>query len=89
LTHWYQGKKCVYCGKAFGEINWFDHKPALVSPERLTVEWTEVPPEQIPKVLTNHKPVCWNCHIIESFRHDYPELVVDRPPSPGESHRSS
>ncbi len=88
LTKGYAGKKCVICGSAFGAINWLDHKPALMSPERLTVEWSEVPPEQVPEVLASHKPVCWNCHIVERFRHRYPELVVDRPWKPGESHRS-
>jgi hypothetical protein len=88
LTKWYDGKKCALCGKPFGEINWLDHKPALMSPERLTTEWSDVPTEQIPKVLASHMPVCWNCHIAETFRHRYPELVVDRPWKPGESHRS-
>lgn len=88
LTHWYQGKECVFCGNRFGEIHWHDHKPALLSPERLIVEWSEVPPEQIPQVLASHKPVCWNCEIIETFLRRYPELVVNRPWRPGESHRS-
>jgi hypothetical protein len=87
LTKWYEGKKCVVCGKAFGEINWLDHKPALLSPERLTLDWSEVPPEQIPKVLAGHMPVCWNCHIAERFRHQHPELVVDRSWGAGQSHR--
>jgi hypothetical protein len=24
-------------------------------------------------------PVCWSCHIAESFRRTHPELIVDRP----------
>jgi hypothetical protein len=88
LTKWYEGKKCVVCGKGFGEINWLDHKPALMSPDRSTLEWRQVPPEQIPKALADDMPVCWNCHIAETFRHQHPELVVDRPWEPGQAHRS-
>ena len=88
LTKWYEGKTCVFCGKALGEIGWLDHKPAFVSRERITLEWKEIPPETIPVVLQTHKPVCWDCHIAETFRRRYPELVVDRPWKPGESHRS-
>jgi hypothetical protein len=25
-------------------------------------------------------PVCWNCHIAQTFRRVHPELVVVRPP---------
>lgn len=87
LTKWYEGRKCAFCGTPFGEINWLDHKPALMSPEKVTVEWSDVPTEEIPKVLATHMPVCWNCHTVETFRRRYPELVVDRPWKPGESHR--
>ena len=78
LTQWYQGKACVYCGQSFGEIHWHDHRPALMNAERRTVEWAEVPPEMIREVLATHLPVCWNCHLAESFRREHPELVVDR-----------
>ncbi len=78
LTKWYQGKPCVYCGKPLGEINWLEHRPALMSPERNTVEWRQLRPETIPRVLATHLPVCWNCHIAETFRRQHPELVVDR-----------
>ncbi|HZD40874.1 MAG TPA: hypothetical protein VE131_09150 [Terriglobales bacterium] len=88
LSNWYEGKNCAFCGKPFGEINWHDHKPALMNPEHVTLEWSEVPAEKVPTVLDTHMPVCWNCHIIETFRRRYPQRVVDRPWKPGESHRS-
>lgn len=78
LSSWYLGKHCVSCGKEFGGIQWSDHKPALLSPEGRTVEWREVPPDGVPDVLKNHYPVCWNCHITETFCREYPELIVDR-----------
>lgn len=79
LARWYEGKACALCGRGFGEINWHDHKPALMSPERKLVEWPEVSPEKIPEALATHLPVCWNCHVAETFRDQHPELAVDRP----------
>lgn len=89
LTKWYKGKKCSICGKTFGEITWLDHKPALRSPGKPSLEWSEIPPEKIPNVLATDMPVCWDCHIAERFRRDYPELIVDRPwRNHVEAHRS-
>lgn len=87
LTKWYEGKKCALCGKPFGEINWLDRKPALMSPGRPSCEWSEIRPEEVWNVLATATAVCWNCHITETFRRRYPELVVDRPWKPGEAHR--
>jgi hypothetical protein len=79
LTRWYEGKACVYCHRAFGTIHWHDYKPTLLAPDGRTVEWRELPVEQIPAALALDKPVCWNCHIAETFRREHPDLVVDRP----------
>lgn len=78
LTKWYEGRSCAICGKPIGEIHWADHRPGLLSPERRTVEWTQVRPETIPAVLETHEPVCWNCHIVQTFCREHPDMVVDR-----------
>jgi hypothetical protein len=82
VNNWYQGKSCAYCHKPFGEIHWHDHPPALVDKERKTLQWNEIPLDQLQEVLSTHVPVCWNCHVAESFRREHPELVVARPASP-------
>jgi hypothetical protein len=79
LAKWYRDKRCVYCGKLFHEINWTDHKPALRNAQREMVEWRDVPIEMVFEVMETHHPVCWNCFVAESFRRDFPEMVVDRP----------
>ena len=56
LTRWYQDKNCTICGKPIGEIHWADHRPALLSPEQLTVEWLQVRPENGPGVLETMRP---------------------------------
>lgn len=78
LTQWYVGKTCALCGKPIGEIQWADHKPALLDAEHKTVLWQDVPAEQVPDVLATHQAVCWNCHIVNSMMLQHPELVVDR-----------
>ncbi len=79
LVRWYAGKTCAYCGKPFGMVHWHDHKPALLGVDGRTAEWSQVPPQQVPEALDHDRPVCWNCHIAETFRREHPDLVVDRP----------
>jgi len=79
VADWYRERSCVYCGKQFGEIHWHDDRPALLSPERKSVQWTEVKPEALPELFATHFPICWSCHIAETFRREHPERVIDRP----------
>ena len=79
LRSWYEGRKCAFCHTPFGEITWHDRKPALMGADRITRTWEEIAPETLPEVLAAGVPVCWSCHVAESFRRLYPELVTDRP----------
>lgn len=79
LGRWYDGKSCTLCGRSIGPIHWHDHKPAFKARDDRIWEWNEIPPESLPLVLTTARPVCWNCMIAEGFRHDHPDLVIDRP----------
>jgi hypothetical protein len=82
LGTWYADKSCAYCGHAIGVVHWHDHRPALRSPEGRLREWADIAHEQLRFVLASHSAVCWNCFMAESFRHDHPDLVVDRPRHP-------
>ena len=79
LMRWYRDKNCVYCKKAFSEIQWLDHRPALLSPEKKLLSWDQVHLDELRSVLGTHAPVCWNCYIAQSFRLEHPDLVVFRP----------
>lgn len=79
LTRWYEGKSCVACGRAIGPIDWAERKPALLGPDRVSVDWEHVAPEKLHEILSTHAPVCFDCHVSETFRRMYPKLVVDRP----------
>ncbi len=84
LADWYQGKTCVYCRREFHAIHWHDHQPGLVGTDGAIVGWDSFRPEQVLDVLATHKPVCWDCRIVETFRREHPDLVTDRdaPPPP-------
>ncbi len=83
LDQWYAGSTCAVCGKEIGAIDWYKHKPALMAPDRRTVEWNDVPAETLPEVLATHFPVCWDCHVVESLVREHPERIVVRPPHRG------
>ena len=91
LTRWYEDRPCTLCGKLFGELHWLDHRPAILDPNGKTIEWREVRAETLPDVLSTHRPVCWNCHVAETFRRQYPELVIEawRAPEGRHDHAAS
>lgn len=84
LTRWYRERSCVFCGNPFGEIQWSEFEPGLVSRDGRTFECSEVPVEILPDVLATHKPVCWSCHVVETFRRANPDVFVDHPALGGE-----
>lgn len=79
LTKWFQGQKCFFCEWPFGEINFTDHKPALFTPEGITLELAEVPIAAVKEAMATYHPVCWNCQIAQTFYHEHPDMVVEHP----------
>ena len=78
-SQWFDGKKCVYCRKPIEKVSHFDRRPALLNAERKTIEWDRIPAEKLPEALCGCLPVCWSCHITETFLREHPERVVFRP----------
>jgi len=76
---WYEKKRCVYCGKLIGAAQSFGHRAALRGPRGTTREWSEVPAASLLQSLRTDLPVCWNCHMAETFRRQHPDMVTDRP----------
>ncbi len=79
VTRWYAAKACASCGRPIHEIDWLNQKPALLDREGKTVTWDQVAPEKLPDVFSTHSPVCWSCHIAQTFRREHADLVVERP----------
>ena len=82
VNQWYQGKECAYCHRPFGELHWDSHHPALMDVNLKTVQWNEIPAEKLQETMRTHLPVCWDCHIAETFRREHPEMVVDHVEDP-------
>lgn len=78
VSNWYEGQTCAICHTRFGPLQHLDHAPALMDANRITVEWKQFRPEQLPEIFATHKPVCWKCHVTETFRRVHPELVIER-----------
>lgn len=76
---WFAGKICYYCGKAIEPVTHMDRMPALLNLEKKTYEWDEIPTEELPEAFELCKPVCWSCHIAETFVREHPDLVTVRP----------
>ena len=79
LLKWYRGKKCVFCRRPFDTIGLTDHKPALLNLEGKTIEWSAIPISRVDLAMETYQPVCWDCHIAQTFLREHPDLVVVRP----------
>jgi hypothetical protein len=78
LADWYRGKVCARCGLPFGEIRWAVQKSALISNEKKSVEWSQVPAERLPEILETALPVCFGCHMADTLVREHAELALDR-----------
>jgi len=78
LLHFYEGKKCAWCGRPIGEIHLAERKPALLTADRCSVEWNQIPAEQLQQTLATALPLCFTCHIANTMVREHPELVIDR-----------
>ena len=78
VSDWYTGQTCAFCEARFDEVHWHDRRPALVGADGATVQWNEIAAEKLPEIFETHRPVCWSCHVAETFRREHPELVTDR-----------
>ncbi len=82
LVRWYEGAACAICGNPI-KIHWGDNKPALLTPDRKSLEWDQIRPEALPGILATHERLCWSCHVANTFHDQFPDLVTERKASPG------
>ena len=78
LTHWYEGKSCVFCGRPFDSVEWNVAKPALRRPNGVPVDWSQIPAQELPDTLATAQPVCFACLTASLLVRERPDLVVDR-----------
>ncbi len=79
-SQWFTGERCAYCKKLIAPLSHLDHAPALLNlADGRTVEWRNLSAEQLPEAFSDCMPVCWNCHITETFLRKFPGRAVMRP----------
>ncbi len=78
IDRWSVERRCVLCEKPLSNASFVGHYVSLRASDGATTEWPDLAPETLPETLRARQPVCWNCHVSETFRRRYPGLVVDR-----------
>lgn len=78
VAQWYEGKSCHFCGRHIERIVWHERPPAVRTREGQTAEWKDIAPQDLQVVFMTADAVCWACHVVETFRREHPELVVER-----------
>lgn len=78
LVKWYAGKKCATCGRPVGDIPLAGVKPAVLCADQVSVEWSQIPADQLEETLAAAVPICFACHMGKTMIREHPELVVDR-----------
>lgn len=78
LARWYEGKSCAWCERPIGDIHTLERKPAILTADKVSVEWSEIPAERLQEILTTALPLCFGCHVANTMVRKHPELVIDR-----------
>lgn len=85
LRAWFAGKNCAICERPIPPIHRIEQHPGLMNPEspapeQNLISWEQFArDERLPDILETHVAVCSNCVMAETFRRQYPDLVVERP----------
>ena len=66
LEEWCHNRPCVCCGAPIACVHVGPHQPHLMSPDQRIIEWNQVPPQELPQVLSTCAPVCETCLTAET-----------------------
>ncbi len=75
LLTWYTGKVCHSCRRPIGEVSLAGAKPAVLRADGVSVEWSEIPAEQLQETLSVASPICFACHTARKMAREHPGLV--------------
>jgi hypothetical protein len=78
IAKWYRDRSCAACGQLIGEIDWTGSRPALLVADQVSVEWNQIPTDQLAGTLAAALPICFTCHTANKLVKEHPELVTDR-----------
>ncbi len=68
LQKWYHGKTCAICDHALTPADWRRSRLALLNEHQKLFELRHMHLDELPSVLDQMAPLCWNCHQEERVR---------------------
>jgi len=75
LMNWYGGKDCVACGLPVDKFSPASAKPAVLCADGISVEWSEIPAEELQETLSAGKPLCFACHTARKMVREHSGLI--------------
>ena len=79
LKRFFDGKECAICKRPIPTVQRTGLKPGLLNPRtHEAYSWDEIPNAEVSSALETSLPLCPECRVAESFRHRFPDRVVDR-----------
>lgn len=76
LQKWYQGKTCAICERPLTPADWRRGRLALLNEKQKLFELRHMHLDQIPSLLDQMAPLCWNCHQEERVRQAEPPRIL-------------
>lgn len=78
-AHFFGRQRCAICSHPIGTPSSLTLQPGFMDPATHQVyAWNDVPPQDLSRAIAAWRPLCPDCTLAESFRHDSPERVTDR-----------
>jgi hypothetical protein len=79
LRLFFAGKQCMLCHREIPPVRAGVPKPGFLNAiSHEILAWESISPRELSEIFRTHLPICSNCQILETFRHEHPDLVVDR-----------
>ena len=76
LTKWNEGKACGICGRLLTPADWRRGRLAMLNEKQTLFELRQMELSELPSVLDQMRPLCWNCHQEERARQAQPVRVL-------------
>jgi hypothetical protein len=77
LVKWYEGKRCAVCDRPVHLLA-YQQQPGVLTREGEALDLATLQPEKLVASLNTYKPLCFDCLLVQQFREQHPELVIDR-----------
>jgi hypothetical protein len=79
LKRFFEGKVCAACSRPIAPVHAGELRPGLLNTQtQEAIAWADIPTANLSFTLESHDPLCSHCAVVETFRREHPELVVDR-----------